>query len=145
MIDTLRHALFFLWRENWQIRMVDIYYSLSFTHIFIINCICDIWYVNGHNVSRVIVTFKGKASHAAAAPWDGVNALDAAVMTYSAVSCMRQQMKPTSCINGNLKVFRWLYHVLYDAPLFIISSPCSVWYQLGLPLQDCRKVMSFEI
>ena len=37
----------------------------------------------------------GKAAHAAAFPWEGVNALDAAVLAYTNVSLLRQQMKPS--------------------------------------------------
>lgn len=44
--------------------------------------------------------FKGKASHAAAAPWEGINALDAAVACYNSVSMLRQQTKPTNRIHG---------------------------------------------
>ena len=43
----------------------------------------------------VLVRFTGKAAHAAAYPWEGVNALDAAVLTYNSISVLRQQMKPT--------------------------------------------------
>ncbi|KAH9512640.1 hypothetical protein Btru_039012 [Bulinus truncatus] len=48
----------------------------------------------------VNVTFKGKASHAASYPWDGINALDAAVLCYQSVSCLRQQMKPEWRVHG---------------------------------------------
>ena len=44
---------------------------------------------------ELLVTYTGKAAHAAAFPWEGVNALDAAVMAYTSVSVLRQQMKPT--------------------------------------------------
>ncbi|XP_033739663.1 peptidase M20 domain-containing protein 2-like [Pecten maximus] len=54
-------------------------------------------------IQRVTVTYKGKASHAAAFPWKGINALDAAVTCYQTVSCMRQQMKPTWRVNGIIK------------------------------------------
>ncbi len=43
----------------------------------------------------VAIKFTGKAAHAAAFPWEGVNALDAAVLTYNAVSVLRQQIKPS--------------------------------------------------
>lgn len=46
------------------------------------------------------VTFKGKAAHAAAFPWGGVNALDAAVLAYNNVSVLRQQMKPSWRVHG---------------------------------------------
>ena len=39
-------------------------------------------------------TFTGKASHAAAAPHEGINALDAAVLAYNGLSMLRQQIKP---------------------------------------------------
>ncbi|CAN7999442.1 unnamed protein product, partial [Ixodes hexagonus] len=47
-------------------------------------------------VSKVTVVYKGRASHAGQSPWDGVNALDAAVSAYVNVSVLRQQMKPTA-------------------------------------------------
>ena len=46
-------------------------------------------------ITSIQVDFIGKAAHAAAFPWEGVNALDAAVMTYNNISVLRQQMKPT--------------------------------------------------
>ena len=45
------------------------------------------------------VAFYGKSAHAAADPWNALNALDAAVLTYNAVSMMRQQMKPNARIH----------------------------------------------
>lgn len=41
------------------------------------------------------VIFRGSDAHASAFPWKGVNALDAAVVAYSSLSVLRQQMKPT--------------------------------------------------
>uniref|UniRef100_A0AAQ6A0J4 Peptidase M20 dimerisation domain-containing protein n=1 Tax=Amphiprion ocellaris TaxID=80972 RepID=A0AAQ6A0J4_AMPOC len=43
--------------------------------------------------STVTVTYHGKASHASAYPWEGVNALDAAVLAYN-ISVLRQQLRP---------------------------------------------------
>ena len=51
-------------------------------------------------MSSLHVTFKGKASHAAAAPWSGINALDSAVLAYNNISAMRQQMKSDWLIHG---------------------------------------------
>ncbi|KAK3091653.1 hypothetical protein FSP39_021577 [Pinctada imbricata] len=50
--------------------------------------------------ASVIVKYSGKASHAAAFPWEGVNALDAAVTCYQTISNLRQQMKPTWRVHG---------------------------------------------
>jgi amidohydrolase len=51
-------------------------------------------------IARVSFTFTGKASHASADPWAGVNALDACVGTYTAVSMLRQQMRPDCRVHG---------------------------------------------
>ena len=46
-------------------------------------------------IERFKVTYNGHSAHAAAYPWEGINALDAAVMAYTNISLLRQQMKPT--------------------------------------------------
>lgn len=46
------------------------------------------------------VEFRGKAAHAGGEPWNGVNALDAAVATYNNVSMLRQQMRPDERVHG---------------------------------------------
>ena len=51
-------------------------------------------------ISSLQVTYTGKAAHAAAFPWEGVNALDAAVMAYTSISVLRQQMKPAWRVHG---------------------------------------------
>ncbi|KAJ5939568.1 hypothetical protein N7466_002702 [Penicillium verhagenii] len=49
---------------------------------------------------KVQVTFTGKPAHAAAAPWEGINALDAVVSAYVSISMLRQQILPTQKIHG---------------------------------------------
>ncbi|XP_022082403.1 peptidase M20 domain-containing protein 2-like [Acanthaster planci] len=51
-------------------------------------------------VMRVMLTYHGKAAHASAQPWEGRNALDAAVLCYNNISVMRQQLKPYMQIHG---------------------------------------------
>ena len=51
-------------------------------------------------VDELKVAYTGKASHAAAFPWEGVNALDAAVAAYNGMSMLRQHMKPTWRVHG---------------------------------------------
>ncbi len=46
------------------------------------------------------VQFHGKAAHAAAAPWEGRNALDAAVLGYINIAALRQHIRPTERIHG---------------------------------------------
>ena len=51
-------------------------------------------------IARVTFEFTGKASHASADPWEGINALDACVQTYNAVAMLRQQVRPDCRIHG---------------------------------------------
>lgn len=51
-------------------------------------------------IVRVGFEFTGKAAHAAAYPWDGVNALDAVIQTFNNVSMLRQQVRPDCRIHG---------------------------------------------
>jgi amidohydrolase len=52
---------------------------------------------------KMQVHFTGREAHAAIAPWDGVNALDAVCLSYNAISMLRQQIRPYERIHG---VFR---------------------------------------
>ncbi|OWA52312.1 Peptidase M20 domain-containing protein 2 [Hypsibius exemplaris] len=62
----------------------------------------------GHNdlepvvlgIDRCVVEYHGKAAHASCGPWEGVNALDAAVAVYQNVAMYRQQMKPNWRVHG---------------------------------------------
>ncbi|XP_033740991.1 peptidase M20 domain-containing protein 2-like [Pecten maximus] len=53
-------------------------------------------------VARKEINFKytGRESHAAEWPWEGINALDAAVLCYQSISCLRQQMVPGWMVHG---------------------------------------------
>ena len=51
-------------------------------------------------LEQVNVEYFGRNAHAGAAPWAGVNALDAIVMAYTAISVMRQQLRPTDRVHG---------------------------------------------
>ncbi|KAG7331723.1 hypothetical protein KOW79_005692 [Hemibagrus wyckioides] len=60
-------------------------------------------YLPAKAVQGLLVKYHGRASHASAYPWEGVNALDAAVMAYSNISVLRQQLKPDWRIYGIIK------------------------------------------
>lgn len=82
---------------------------------------------------QVVVTFKGKAAHAAAFPWEGVNALDAAVLSYNAISMLRQQMKPTWRVHG----------IITDGGSLpaIIPERSQLRYQFRCPTLEEMKVL----
>lgn len=68
------------------------------------------------------IHFTGREAHAAMAPWDGANALDAVCLSYNAVSMLRQQIRPYERIHG---VFR----AAGDRPN-VIPGSCSVEYYI---------------
>lgn len=51
-------------------------------------------------IGRVKVTYIGKEAHASGYPWQGINALDAAVAAYNNVALLRQHIKPNCRIHG---------------------------------------------
>jgi amidohydrolase len=51
-------------------------------------------------IVRVGFEFTGKAAHASADPWEGVNALDAVIQTFTSVSLLRQQVRPACRVHG---------------------------------------------
>jgi amidohydrolase len=51
-------------------------------------------------VARVGFEFTGRAAHASADPWEGVNALDAVIQTFNNIAMLRQQVRPDSRIHG---------------------------------------------
>ena len=61
---------------------------------------CDILYPRNYALLMMKVHYHGKAAHASAYPWEGRNALDAAVACYNNIALLRQQLKPSWMING---------------------------------------------
>ncbi len=51
-------------------------------------------------VSHFDVAFAGKPAHASAAPWEGVNALDAMTVSQVAIGLLRQQLPPGDQVHG---------------------------------------------
>lgn len=46
------------------------------------------------------ISFTGKPAHAASAPWEGKNALDAMILTFNNINALRQQIQPDARIHG---------------------------------------------
>ena len=85
----------------------------------------------------VQVTFHGLSSHAAAFPWEGINALDAAIMAYNSLSVLRQQLKPT-----------WRFHgVITDggAKPNIIPDKASMAYYVRAPTEEELKELRDKV
>lgn len=55
-------------------------------------------YVRTTAYTHLEASYQGKAAHAANSPWLGINALDALVVAYNAISALRQQTRPDDVI-----------------------------------------------
>ncbi|PPQ77930.1 hypothetical protein CVT25_015405 [Psilocybe cyanescens] len=58
-------------------------------------------------LQRITVEYKGHTAHAALSPWEGKNALDAAVLGYNNISALRQQLRPTHRVHGIFEGKDW--------------------------------------
>ena len=76
-------------------------------------------------IARGTFEFTGKASHASADPWEGVNALDAVIQMYNAVSMLRQQVRPDCRIHGIITSGGAAANIIpeYASAVFYVRAP----------------------
>ena len=60
-------------------------------------------YCTLNGLASYLYTFHGKAAHASAAPWDGINALNAAQLMCHGTDCLRQHVTPDVRIHGVIR------------------------------------------
>ncbi|KAK3117351.1 hypothetical protein LTR53_001341 [Teratosphaeriaceae sp. CCFEE 6253] len=70
------------------------------------------------------VEYFGKEAHAAARPWDGINALDALITAYNSISVLRQQTQPGDIIQGMITNGGLRPNIIhaYSAGKFVVRS-----------------------
>jgi amidohydrolase len=76
-------------------------------------------------IARATLEFSGRASHASADPWEGVNALDACVQTYNAVAMLRQQVRPDCRVHGIITSGGAAPNIIpeYASAVFYVRAP----------------------
>jgi len=76
-------------------------------------------------IVRVTFEYSGKAAHASADPWAGINALDACIQTFNAVSMLRQQVRPECRIHGIITNGGAAPNIIpeYAAATFYVRAP----------------------
>ncbi|KAG8216049.1 hypothetical protein J3R82DRAFT_8048 [Butyriboletus roseoflavus] len=70
---------------------------------------------------RLQVDYTGKTAHAGLSPWEGKNALDAAVLAYTNIGLLRQQIKPTHRVHGVFGGKDW-------APNDLLTNTVERWF-----------------
>lgn len=69
-------------------------------------------------LQTLTLAFAGRPAHAAAAPWTGVNALDAVILVFNALGALRQQIRPDARIHGMNDA-----RVMVMAAIDLLASP----------------------
>lgn len=72
-------------------------------------------------IHQLTVRYFGRAAHAAASPWQGTNALDAAVLGYMNIAALRQHILPTERIHG-------VFLRAGDKPNIVPDHAEAFWY-----------------
>src|SRR5215470_10114130 len=93
-------------------------------------------------IARGTFEFTGKASHASADPWEGVNALDAVIQMYNAVSMLRQQIRPDCRIHGIITNGGAAANIIpeYAAAVFYVRAPrIDVMWDLYRRVEACAQ------
>ena len=81
----------------------------------------DLQAMNVIAIQQVHVKYHGKPAHAAAFPYKGRNALDAAVLGYMNVAALRQHIRPTERIHG-------IFTDAGDKPNIVPKDAAAEWY-----------------
>jgi len=81
----------------------------------------DLTSIDAIALQQLLVEYSGRASHAAAAPQYGRNALDAAVLGYMAVAALRQHILPTERVHG-------IFVRGGDKPNIVPADAATQWY-----------------
>lgn len=82
--------------------------------------------------AKVSVIYKGREAHASGGPWEGINALDAAVMAYNGISTMRQQLKPTWRVHGIIAEGGTAFNVIPSRTLLEIGGRAPTMAELKI-------------
>ena len=81
----------------------------------------DLTAMNVIAIQQIIVTYHGQAAHAAAFPYKGRNALDAAVLGYTNIAALRQHIRPEERLHG-------IFTEAGDKPNIVPSRATTHWY-----------------
>lgn len=81
--------------------------------------------------------FFGKTAHAASHPWDGINALDAALVAMTAINALREHIRPDSRVHG----------IIVDGgqAANIVPEYCKVQYYIRSTTKSYNTILTKRI
>lgn len=86
------------------------------------------------SLQRLSVAYRGHTAHAALSPWQGQNALDAAVAAYTNVALLRQQVKPSHRIHGIFQGDDWAANIIPDNAMML-------WYVRAPTVAEVKELV----
>ena len=92
-------------------------------------------------------TYKGKAAHAAAAPYEGINALDAVILLFTSINALRQQLKEDVRIHGNITKGGDAVNIIPEtaaAKFYIRSQQRKYLNEVIEKVKNCAKGASLQ-
>ena len=105
----------------------------------------------------VKITYHGRNAHAALCPWEGVNAVDAAVHCYNTISAMRQQFKPSWRVHGVINdggkfpsiipdrsQMRYFIRALSESDLQQVAAKCNQCFRGAAAATGCTVDIEFR-
>jgi len=93
-------------------------------------------------IATCTITYRGKPAHAAASPWEGNNSLDALVLAHTAIGLLRQQLRPSDRIHGNITNGGQAVNIIpeYCTAMYSVRSPDPIRVkELMTKLEKCFK------
>jgi metal-dependent amidase/aminoacylase/carboxypeptidase family protein len=90
----------------------------------------------------VVLEFHGRAAHAGAGPELGINALDAMILTFSAVGMMRQQLRDEARVHGIITHGGAAANIIPDytrAEFYVRASDVEYLEELSRRLVACAR------
>lgn len=84
--------------------------------------------------------YTGKAAHAAAAPWNGINALDAVRLFFNGIDALRQQVRPDVRIHGVIQEGGQAANSIPERASCLFYIRSARWAELQMLLQRVEDI-----
>jgi len=94
-------------------------------------------YVPDSEITPTVADRELFRAHAGYAPWEGVNALDAAFVAYAGISALRQQIRPEQRVHGVISGRDWTSNGSF--PLLYLITITSSYLTSALKINQSIK------
>ncbi len=113
--------------------------------------VCIMWHPGSRNMAgrqssyareAIKFEFLGKAAHAGAAPWEGVNALNALLLMYSGIDALRQHLRPDVRIHGIIEKGGEAPNIVPEyasAKLYVRAADINYLQEVSEKVKNCAR------